>query len=288
MKLFETLQTNWLFLGFSPNLRPFNRQQLKLLFGGAIVVISLGLYPFYKRLSIREYIDSVYMISGAIVIFIASTSNIVQMAEIFRFVDEFEKAIDMSEWIKVWTHAKLKIAILIIVMDLLLFCLGMKFPTSKILYEKSNRLAEKVCDVFFFVVGKLTPVVYVWPKFIYCCFQYFTSDLAFELPIPMWWEFLFSIPFKVLKFRFHCNKRICLLFSLSSQSSILQGSLLTGLLRLVIWLLLHWKWYWCLIHFDIWHVFQRLPSDRLSMHSQWEMIWLTTYTWSIWPSMDLK
>ena len=67
--------------------------------------------------------------------------------------------------------------------------LGLKNPSSKVLYEKTNRSVEKWSKIIFFVMVKITPIAWLLPKVIISLFLYFTTDLgndALELPSPMW------------------------------------------------------------------------------------------------------
>ena len=68
--------------------------------------------------------------------------------------------------------------------------LGMKNPKSKIIYEKTNQLAEKLSTAVFFVIVKVSVPCIVFPKCIISYIVYFTTDLgadAFDSPLPMWW-----------------------------------------------------------------------------------------------------
>lgn len=67
---------------------------------------------------------------------------------------------------------------------------GLKYPKSKAIYEKTNRITEMICKfMYFFIVSVVVPG-FILPKAFYSFFIYFTTELgnyAFELPVPMWW-----------------------------------------------------------------------------------------------------
>lgn len=67
--------------------------------------------------------------------------------------------------------------------------LGQGNPTSKAIHDVTNRKVEKISRLLCVAVGKVSPQILVWPKFIGCFAVYLTTDLgseAFELPIPLW------------------------------------------------------------------------------------------------------
>lgn len=72
---------------------------------------------------------------------------------------------------------------------LLIIILGLKYPSSKAIYSKSNQQAEKLCQIIHFAFTKVTIHCTMLPKFITSFVVYFTTDLgreAFELPLLMW------------------------------------------------------------------------------------------------------
>lgn len=80
--------------------------------------------------------------------------------------------------------------------------LGLKYPRSKAMYEKTNRLVEKISKFISFVIVYVSIPAFVLPKAIYCLFIYYTTDLgpdSFELPIPTWYVCVCAC----LIFRYH-------------------------------------------------------------------------------------
>lgn len=67
--------------------------------------------------------------------------------------------------------------------------LGSKNPSTKQLYDNTNRKVEKWSEFIFLVMVKVTPIAWLLPKVIISLFLYLTTDLgnnALELPSPMW------------------------------------------------------------------------------------------------------
>lgn len=66
----------------------------------------------------------------------------------------------------------------------------MSFTLSVSRYpELEARKIEKWSKIIHFVIGIVTPMCWVLPKFILNLFVYVTNDLEtveFELPLPMW------------------------------------------------------------------------------------------------------
>lgn len=78
--------------------------------------------------------------------------------------------------------------------------IGMKYPRSKVMCEKTNRLAEKISKLIQFVIVDVSVVGFVLPIGIYSYFIYFTTELgadAFELPIPSWWVDFLGVNFYI-------------------------------------------------------------------------------------------
>lgn len=92
----------------------------------------------------------------------------------------------------------------------------------KIIYEKTNKTAEKLCKIIYFICAKVSIPGSVLPKALACFFIYFTTDLgneAFELPMPLWLVyymnnlFLFFVHlarlFKICLYLSMVNKLLC-------------------------------------------------------------------------------
>lgn len=69
--------------------------------------------------------------------------------------------------------------------------LGLKYPVSKELFEKTNYQIETMSKVAFFVMVKLSVPGFILPKAFVSYFKYLTTDLgpnAFDLSIPAWYD----------------------------------------------------------------------------------------------------
>lgn len=66
---------------------------------------------------------------------------------------------------------------------------GFKYPKSKATYEKTNELAEKICQIMHFLVVNVAVPAFVLPKAIFSFFMYYSNNFdnnAFELPFATW------------------------------------------------------------------------------------------------------
>lgn len=67
--------------------------------------------------------------------------------------------------------------------------LAFKYSATRSIYLEANQFEEKLCEILFFIINKMTPAIGILPWAIYIYFLYFTTALgpdAFELPQPMW------------------------------------------------------------------------------------------------------
>lgn len=62
-------------------------------------------------------------------------------------------------------------------------------PTSAAIFNKTNRLVEKMCEIGYFVLVKRTPICLVIPRAFISYVIYFTTNgdsEAFGLPFLFW------------------------------------------------------------------------------------------------------
>lgn len=67
--------------------------------------------------------------------------------------------------------------------------LGFKNASSKVIYEDTNRLLEKISGFLRVFFLKVLPQFMIWPTFVMSFAKYFVTDLgadAFEMPILVW------------------------------------------------------------------------------------------------------
>lgn len=183
MKLFQSTQKSLAFGGFIKNQPAFNRTQLRMMF---LSILFLGLqciYLFHVANTPRQYMDSIFMTTVGILVFIAFVSSIFNTTAIFDLIYQFEETISKSECFRLSSirfDCEIEFAKIV---------LGLKYPKSKALYEKTNRQVELISKIIQFVVLYVSPPVLVLPNAIICLFMYFTTDLgndAFNLPFPTW------------------------------------------------------------------------------------------------------
>lgn len=170
MKIFQNVQKNLAFIGYSENQRPFKNRQLIFAFLSAWSIMAQFIYLFCIADTQKEFMEALFMTVASILIYISFLSTVLEMKTIFLLIDVVEKLINKSE----------------------LFILS-TFETSteffKTLYERTNQLAEKCSEIVYFLIVSVSVPGFVLPKAILSYFLYFTTDLgseAFETPIPIW------------------------------------------------------------------------------------------------------
>lgn len=67
--------------------------------------------------------------------------------------------------------------------------LGIINPASMEIHIKTNQLVEKLTEILFLFITRVSVPGFVLPKVFASFFVYFTTDVgndAFDLPLPMW------------------------------------------------------------------------------------------------------
>lgn len=70
--------------------------------------------------------------------------------------------------------------------------LELEHPESIAKYEKTNRNVEKYSKIIAIFCKNVIGPLITFPIVVHSLFVYFTTDsgmAAFELPLPMWWDF---------------------------------------------------------------------------------------------------
>lgn len=153
-----------------------------------VLLITLSCAHFaYATEAAMEYVKLFFMTSVAFIALISYLSYRLNTQKVFKIIDALEQAINKSElWLRtIFQQISKKINKI----------LGLERPESKAMYEKINQLAEKLSKLAVFFFRKVSIPFVIIPTTVKCYFTYYTTDLgtaAFELPIPMWWGFLFD------------------------------------------------------------------------------------------------
>ena len=187
MKIFKTVQKHLASLGYIKNQSSLNIRQLSICFLSIVAIISLSLYLFCFANTQKEFMDSIFMTVSGVLVFISNLSTANKLTTIFIFIDRTEQVINESKFLHSFVSLEMNL-------DKTYFLrpkksLGLKYPKSKKMYKKTNRLVEKLCKIAYFIIVKVSAPCLAIPKALLSFFMYFTTDLgpnAFELPIPAW------------------------------------------------------------------------------------------------------
>lgn len=103
MKPFQTIQMNLAKLGVIASNKneyqhyPFNKQHLKITIFASLDLISDFIYAIHVADSLKEYMDSFFILVATGGVFISYTTITFGMTKLFDFLDKYEKAISQSE-----------------------------------------------------------------------------------------------------------------------------------------------------------------------------------------------
>lgn len=69
-----------------------------------MTIVSLILYFLLEASSIKDYMDSAFLITLAILIFVSFSSSVLKSSELYAFIESCEKAANQSEFIE-WINS---------------------------------------------------------------------------------------------------------------------------------------------------------------------------------------
>lgn len=102
---------------------------------------------------------------------------------------------DQYQWVRNGTT--FFVESLLLILAIFINVQALKYATSNSIFYETVVFEQKLSEIVFFVVLKMSPVCVFTPFLVYSYFIYFTTDLgptAFELPTPAWFPFNWSNP----------------------------------------------------------------------------------------------
>lgn len=101
MQIWQTIRKNLEILKFDPNQTGSSteliRQHQSCFFKSILSLISLIVYLLYVAKTIKEYMDSIFLTTAAITIFVSFTSTVFKTPELYAFLNNAEEAGNKSE-----------------------------------------------------------------------------------------------------------------------------------------------------------------------------------------------
>lgn len=194
MKLFQTIQKNLTILKFDPN-QPDSFfalifQHWSCFLKSFLSLTSLIVYLLHDANTVKEYMDSLFLTTAAILIFVSFTSTVFKTPEIYIFFNGAEKAANKSECDQI---IRIKIDKTIntpIVVEKNIQILGLEIrPESEAIYIKISHQVELLSKIVYFSVVNIFLPAFLLPLAILSYFRYFFTDLgndAFMLTVPTW------------------------------------------------------------------------------------------------------
>lgn len=91
MEVLKTLKWSLQLLGYSSaNRRAYSTRQIQIIFASILVLSLQCAYVFHVANTDQEYLESIFLLSMSIVIFICFVSTIGETAAIFQLIDTAE------------------------------------------------------------------------------------------------------------------------------------------------------------------------------------------------------
>lgn len=185
LKILGTIQKHLAILGINPN-ESHLQHNWKILLGffvfGSCIILNVVLIFSLENVTLMNYMEF-FNVSTSLILVCHSLATIaLQRDNLFGFMDGIERLVNESKTMFVWSVKQYLI-------EENTF-LGLKFaPSSKAMYEDTNRLVEKICGILYVGCVKILPNCLIWPQILISFGKYFATDLkgdAFELPVPLW------------------------------------------------------------------------------------------------------
>lgn len=96
MKVLQTLQKNFVSIGFDPKRKPFNRTFMKVITLTISTMILLWIFLLHEADSNQQYMESVYCIVDCGAVFLSVSSTIFITKKIFSLSDHYEGIVNES------------------------------------------------------------------------------------------------------------------------------------------------------------------------------------------------
>lgn len=109
LKIFESVKKMLASIDLNANQRPFHRKQLLHIVQGFCAIILQCLYLVYEANTIREYMNSIFMTTVGILVYMGFWSAIFKTTIIYEFIDQYETIVNGSEYLISTIHGKMSI-----------------------------------------------------------------------------------------------------------------------------------------------------------------------------------
>lgn len=194
-KIFQLIRIKFATIGIGPSsaMRPMALNWR--LFMGAFI---MGLYAFcnfefifYEAETFTDYTRSICAESAAIFIIFHLFFVALDTENLFDLMNDCENLVNESE-----SHKFKWISIL---SSIITFYLALKQSAMTAILSEAIQFEQQLSEIIYFIMAKMSPVGVFILWIIYTYFMYSIQDLetdAFDLPLPIWWMFVYKIHFK--------------------------------------------------------------------------------------------
>lgn len=193
MKLFETVQKFYRLLGLHPSQQTqnciFNARNILVLYIFVEGFTSTAAFGLFEAKSIAEFGNAFYAFITELLCFVYFSSTMGKMTNVLELMKKSRDIIQKSEfhikhlmfWLSLhWIRSNSEL----IHVDLI----GMQNAQSNRIYNEMSERIEKVSEIFYFVLVKMTVPGVLLPSCLITIYNYFILDLkdeSFFLPFPI-------------------------------------------------------------------------------------------------------
>lgn len=107
MKIGQIVQMNLASIGYRVDQRPFHEQQMWLLLERMLILILQFVHVLHVANTPGQYMETIFMIMTGVLMYISSVSTIMEMENIFIFIDHTEQIINEREYLSVFFNSQI-------------------------------------------------------------------------------------------------------------------------------------------------------------------------------------
>lgn len=189
MNIFQRIKERYAILGIRQSSQSSQKYQLnrRILFGFLVFgcnILSQILFIFRVANGFIEYVDCICATSATMIIFVCFATNVFNRVLLFEVINNIENLIDSSKTNSNFNGISFKKST-----KNQKCILGCKFLKSKEIFLKTSRQVDRLCELVFLVIMKISAQGIILSKCIISFSVYFITDSgsdSFVLPFPMW------------------------------------------------------------------------------------------------------
>lgn len=195
IKVFQLIQENLAILGIDRNAamktHPFNMKNLIALQAINLNIICTVMYIIVEVNTFFIIMQCIYEFSVNVSVLLIALVILLKLKESYACIDDCDSLVNASKnecslswWNWSWWNKN---------KNFFTILSELKYSASQSIFKEANQRVEKLSNIVFFLMVKITPGVVFLPSFIYSFIIYFAIDSEndpFTLPISFWWAII--------------------------------------------------------------------------------------------------